>query len=189
MQYISRNLLELGGDLMDITLGKLTYEDAEKLFDFENENRAYFEKMVPSRGDDYYNLDTFLKRHKDLLDEQKQELAYFYLIKDRKGEILGRMNVVEIDRSQNLGHIGYRMGEAHTGQGIAHKALQILLKKLSKDGITKILAKTTTNNIASQKILEKNSFKKLEVNGEEVVMNGETLRFINYICTLNKRFQ
>ena len=166
---------------MDITVDKLRYEDAKVVFDFEKENRTYFEKMVPSRGDDYYNFDTFMIRHKKLLDEQNQDLSYFYLIRNTNDEILGRINLVDIDRSLNLGHLGYRVGQKHTGQGIAYKALHILIDNLSKDGFEKILAKTTNHNVASQKVLEKNGFKKLEVSDEEFVMNGKKLRFINYI--------
>ncbi|MGP4076593.1 GNAT family N-acetyltransferase [Halobacillus sp. K22] len=169
---------------MDITVDKLSYEDAKALFDFEKENRTYFEKMIPSRGDDYYNFDNFMIRHKKLLDEQNQNSSYFYLIRKTNGEILGRINLVDLDRSQNLGHLGYRVGEKHTGQGIASKALHIFLENLSKDGFEKVLAKTTKHNIASQKVLEKNGFKKLEVSDEEFVMNGEKLRFINYIWAI-----
>ncbi|GGF28817.1 N-acetyltransferase [Halobacillus andaensis] len=169
---------------MEITIDKLKYEDAGELFDFENENRTFFEKMVPGRGEDYYHFDTFMIQLEELLNEQKQGLSYFYLIRKRTGEILGRINLVDVDRSQNLVHIGYRVGEKHTGQGVAHKALQILLDNLSKDGFTKILAKTTNNNVASQKVLEKNGFTKLGVSNEEFVMNGETLRFVHYMWTI-----
>ena len=47
-------------------LVKLQEKHFEKLFKFELENRGYFEEMVPSRGDDYYNLETFIQRNKAL---------------------------------------------------------------------------------------------------------------------------
>ncbi|NLP52219.1 GNAT family N-acetyltransferase [Bacillus sp. RO1] len=169
---------------MDITVEKLRLEDAEAVIDFEKENRAYFEKMVPSRGDDYYYFDNFITRHHQLLNEQSQGLSYFYLIRKTNGEILGRINFVDIDKTQNSGHIGYRVGEKHTGHGIAYRALHTLMDKLSTDGFKKIFAKTTNNNIASQKVLEKNGFKKIEESAEEFVMNGEKLRFVNYIWAI-----
>ncbi|WP_281975353.1 GNAT family N-acetyltransferase [Halobacillus litoralis] len=165
---------------MEITIDKIKIDDAQDLFDFESENRAFFERMVPSRGEDYYNFETFMIRHERLLDEQIQDSSYFYLIRGRNGEILGRMNVVDIDRSQNLAHIGYRVGEKHIGQGVAHHALQTTLERLSKEGFTELFAKTTNHNIASQKVLEKNGFKKVEVSEEEFVMNEEIVWFINY---------
>ncbi|WP_306798788.1 hypothetical protein [Oceanobacillus saliphilus] len=48
---------------MNIAIKKLQ-EDLEKLFEFEIENRAYFEEMVPSREDDYYNFEIFFKKTK-----------------------------------------------------------------------------------------------------------------------------
>ena len=72
---------------MNITLKKLDLHDAQKLFTFELENRAFFEKMVPSRGDDYYQFDYFLKKHEDLLNEQKEGKSLFYLIIDLNGHI------------------------------------------------------------------------------------------------------
>ncbi|WLR46488.1 GNAT family N-acetyltransferase [Halobacillus litoralis] len=169
---------------MEIRVEELRLEDAEAVLNFEKENRTYFEKMVPSRGDNYYNFDHFMMRHKELLDEQRKKLSYFYLIRRTNGEILGRINLVDIDISQHSGHIGYRVGEKHTGQGVADRALHILMNHLSRGGFTKIFAKTTNNNMASQKVLEKNGFKKGEESDNEFVMNGEKLKFVNYIWAI-----
>lgn len=165
---------------MDITVDSLTYEDSKPLFDFEYNNRAYFEKMVPSRGNTYYQYDTFLKQQIAILHEQEQGIAYFYLIKDRRGSILGRMNLVNIDRIHHTGYIGYRMGEEHTGQGVAQKALLLFMNTIKHKGISLVYAKTTTNNIASQRILEKNDFSKVEHNDEGFEMNGEAVKFVHY---------
>lgn len=82
---------------MDIVIKKMQEEDFEKLYEFELENRAYFEEIVPSRGDDYYNFEIFKQRNKALLDEQHQGLSYFYLIKNKEDKVLGRMNLVDIE--------------------------------------------------------------------------------------------
>ncbi len=170
--------------IMDISLEVLRHTDAKKLYEFELENRDYFEKMVPSRGEDYYNWESFNTRHEDLLDELGKGLSYFYLIKNENGVIVGRMNVVDIDKSRNLGYLGYRVGEAYTGIGIANKALKLLLSIMKEEGIKQILAKTTTNNIASQKILEKNGLKHISTSDEEVKINGQSLKFVNYQWTI-----
>jgi [ribosomal protein S5]-alanine N-acetyltransferase len=168
---------------MNITIEKLQASDAEKLLEFEQKNRAFFEKMVPSRGDDYYILENFNKRHQDLLDEQAVGLSFFSLIKNQDGLILGRMNLVDIDMEQGLGHIGYRIGEEHTGKGITSKALALFLDMMNKRGIKKMEAKTTTINIASQKVLEKNGFKYVDTDDEAFMMNGQKQRFVNYVWT------
>lgn len=169
---------------MEIKLEKLQEADAVKLYEFELENRKYFETMVPSRGDDYYKKETFRVNHELLIDEQTKGISLFYLIKDKNDLILGRMNLVDIDQSLNLGHVGYRIGKAYTGKGIANKALKLLLSTLNKEEIKHVLAKTTTNNIASQKILENNGFKNVDSSNEEFEMNGQQLKFVYYEWTI-----
>ena len=169
---------------MNITIEKLRESDDEKLFAFELENRAYFEEMVPSRGDEYYNFENFKEKNKALLDEQSKGLSYFYLIKNEDGLILGRINLVDIDKNQGMGHVGYRVGESYIGKGIANKSVNLLLTTINKQGIKEVLAKTTTDNIASQRVLEKNGFKHISTSDEAFEMNGESLRFVYYKWTI-----
>ena len=169
---------------MDVFIEKLHVKDAEDLYKFELENRTFFEEMVPTRGDDYYNPEIFKKRHESLLEEQVQGGSYFYLIKDKDSSILGRINLVDIDKFQKIGHLGYRVGQAHTGKGIANKALKLLLETITDKEINQIKAKTTTNNIASQKVLEKNGFDRVATSGEEFEMNGQNLNFVYYTLTI-----
>jgi len=94
------------------------------------------------------------------------------------------MNIVDIDESQKIGNLGYRVGQAHTGKSIATKALKLLLETVNDKDIKQIKAKTTTNNIASQKVLEKNGFERIATDDEEFEMNGQMLKFVNYILTI-----
>ncbi|MCG1023599.1 GNAT family N-acetyltransferase [Sutcliffiella horikoshii] len=168
---------------MKIIIEALKKADAEKLYEFELANRDYFEQMVPSRGDDYYNLSTFQERHEALLAEHTKGQSYYFLIKDATGAILGRMNLVDIDHVKKLGHVGYRVGKDHTGKGIANKALRLLLQMMKNQGVNQIIAKTTTYNIASQKVLERNGFTHLSTSDEEFEMNGHIMKFVHYRWT------
>lgn len=150
------------------------------MYNFELENRRGFEEIVPTRGDDYYNPEFFKKRHEDLLKEQDQGDSYFYLIKDGNNSILGRINLVDIDKSHKVGHLGYRVGQTYTGKGIATQALKLLLETVIDKDIKQIKAKTTSNNIASQKVLEKNGFERIVRDNEEFEMNGQKVSFVYY---------
>lgn len=165
---------------MNVVIEKLKDADAESLYKFEQENRTYFEEMVPTRGDDYYHFENFKIRHASLLEEQAEGFSYFYLIKDLNGSILGRINLVGIEKDFTIGHLGYRVGKLYTGKGVAKKALELLLDVVRERGIQEVRAKTTTNNIASRKILEKNGFVHTETNHEEFEMNGQKLKFVSY---------
>lgn len=72
------------------------------------------------------------------------------------------------------------MGQIHTGKGIAKKALKLFLNTIVDLDIKEVEAKTTTNNIASQKVLEKNGFEHTETSDKEFEMNGQMLKFISY---------
>lgn len=74
------------------------------------------------------------------------------------------------------------MGQAHTGKGIANKALKLLIETVTGK-VKQIKAKTTTNNIASQRVLEKNGFERIE-SSEEFEMNGQMLKFVYYILKI-----
>ncbi|SDN60400.1 GNAT family N-acetyltransferase [Alkalicoccus daliensis] len=168
---------------MNILLEQLTERDAEKLFAFEGDNRSFFEKMVPGRGESYYQYDEFLLRHQALLLEQEKKEGYYYLVKNPQGTILGRMNIGDVDASHQSGFLGYRIGESFAGKGIAKKSLAILLQLMQKEPIQQIAAKTTTNNIASQKVLEKNGFEWISQDKEHFEMNGELCQFVHYQWT------
>ncbi|PIJ99297.1 GNAT family N-acetyltransferase [Lysinibacillus sphaericus] len=170
---------------MDLYIERLQVADAESLYKFELENRKFFEEMVPTRGEEYYNPEIFKKRHEALLEEQAQGGSYFYLIKNEDSSILGRINLVDIDRFHKIGHLGYRVGQEHTGKGIANQALQKLIETIADEDIKQIKAETTTNNIASQRVLEKNGFEKITTSSESFEMNGQKLNFIYYSLTIS----
>lgn len=168
---------------MTIFIERLQKEDADKLLEFERENRIFFEETVPTRGDEYYMLEIFNNQLVALLDEQLRGVSQFYLIKGQDHNILGRINLVDFDKSRTVCHLGYRIGENHTGKGIASKALALLLENLINPNIRLIKAKTTTNNIASQKVLEKNGFVRGDISDEPFEMNGQKVSFIDYMWT------
>nr|WP_245301549.1 GNAT family N-acetyltransferase [Virgibacillus natechei] len=101
---------------------------------------------------------------------------------------MGRVNIVDIDESRKIGHLGYRVGQVHTGKGVAKRALKLLMELVTDLDIKQIEAKTTTNNIASQKVLENNGFEYIESSDEEFEMDGQKLNFVYYLWT-NKRFR
>jgi len=87
---------------------------------------------------------------------------------------------VDIDETDKIGYLGYRVGQAHTDKGIANKALKLLVETVNDEGVKQIKAKTTTNNKASQRVLEKNGFEGIVNSREEFEMNGKMLKFVYY---------
>jgi ribosomal-protein-alanine N-acetyltransferase len=165
---------------MKIQLKACTAGDADELYAFECDNRRYFEQSIPSRGDDYYVPDIFRERHAALLEEQKHGSSVYFLIKNETGSILGRINLVDRNSIDKSAQLGYRIGQSHTGKGIAKEAVRLLIMHCQKFYIDKVEAKTTDGNFASQKILTHNGFRR--VNKEEVVvLHGHRMMLIHYI--------
>lgn len=102
----------------DLQLARLDY--AAALFAFERENRAYFAASIPDRGDAFFaEFDT---RHAQLLELQTAGTGYFHLLVAEGGEVVGRVNLVEVaDESAEL---GYRMAQKVAGQGLATAAVR-----------------------------------------------------------------
>ncbi|ACB60944.1 GCN5-related N-acetyltransferase [Exiguobacterium sibiricum 255-15] len=164
---------------MNIQLQACTAQDADELFAFERDNRRYFEQSIPSRGDDYYEPETFRERHASLLQEQLDGKSFFFLIKNETGSILGRINLVDRHPITKRAELGYRIGRLNTVKGIATQAVRLLMEYCPALDIQEIQAKTTDGNTASQIILSRNGFKR--VNEEETAeLNGQQVTLIQF---------
>jgi len=166
-----------------VSIHLISEQDEGELFEFEFKNKLYFEKYIPGRGDRYFILENFRSIFQGLLEEQQSGLSYFYVIKNEMKSIIGRINLVDIDKDKRSGNVGYRIGEVFVGKGIATKALELLLKEAVKLNILEIHAKTTHINIASQKVLEKMKFREVRIEKEAITINHEKLDFIHYMWT------
>lgn len=102
-------------------------------------------------------------------------------MKDGAGDIIGRVNLVDVD-DDGIGGIGYRMASSVAGRGLATLAMKLLIDEAKTlPNVRALEAKTTTNHIASQKVLERNGFTKLGVSKETYVnTSGEEWPFVLY---------
>jgi ribosomal-protein-alanine N-acetyltransferase len=140
----------------------LRLDHAPALLAFERENRAYFAASIPDRGDEYFAQ--FDARHRDRLAEQDAELCFFHLLVNRDGEVLGRINLVDV--ADGSAELGYRIAEKAAGQGLATTAVrQICSLAVAEYGLTTLRAATTLDNNGSRAVLARTGF----------VPTGETL--------------
>lgn len=153
-----------------------------KLFDFEVRNRTWFEKLVPSRSPDYFIYDKFKKIISGLISEQKNGEGLFYLILINH-RVVGRVNFTNIHK--HIADLGYRICESISARGITFVAIREAIDLVHQDfGIVRINAKTTDNNRASIKIMEKTGFEYIKTIDNAVTLNGKTLNFICYRLTI-----
>ncbi|GAE26422.1 hypothetical protein JCM9140_2479 [Halalkalibacter wakoensis JCM 9140] len=167
---------------MEIKLESLTIEHAKPLWQFERENRSFFETMVPSRGDDYYIYNKFIQFLQELLKEQERGEGQYYLIVNSQNTILGRINLFNVLENPSFSaEIGYRIGEPYLFKGIASRSIEMVMKHLNKKyKKMEVIAKTTSHNYGSQKILEKNGFRLTEIEKDGATLNLELYDFLYY---------
>ncbi|MFI6000306.1 GNAT family N-acetyltransferase [Streptomyces sp. NPDC051366] len=137
------------------TLERLRADHAPTLLEFERDNRAYFARTVPDRGDAYFT--EFADRHRALLAEQDTGLSRFHVLITRQGTLAGRVNLIDIE--DGSAELGYRIAEHAAGRGTATAAVaEIRRLARSTYGISRLTAVTTPDNPASLTVLRRNGF-------------------------------
>ncbi|MGH3716737.1 MAG: GNAT family N-acetyltransferase [Micromonosporaceae bacterium] len=133
----------------------LRQDHAPALLAFEQQNRTYFAASVPDRGNDYF--ENFAVRHKTLLAEQATGDCLFHVLVEDDGEIVGRVNLVDV--AHGAAELGYRIAEKATGQGLATNAVNEISELAATEyGLTTLRAATTKDNPASHTVLTRTGF-------------------------------
>ncbi|MFE4859999.1 GNAT family N-acetyltransferase [Streptomyces sp. NPDC056670] len=143
----------------------LRVDHGPALLEFERENRAYFAASIPDRGDDYFA--EFDARHAALLAEQAVGTCRFHLVVGDDGEILGRVNLLDLQAGS--AELGYRIAERAAGQGLATASVrQVCALASGAYGLTSLTARTTLDNTGSRAVLTRTGF----TPGAEIELSG-----------------
>ncbi|MEU2449818.1 GNAT family protein [Streptomyces sp. NPDC012765] len=133
----------------------LRFDHAPALLAFERENRAYFAASVPDRGDRYFA--DFDQRHAALMAEQDTGACFFHVLVDGAGEVLGRVNLVDV--ADGAAELGYRIAEKAAGRGLATAAVrEVRGLAVAQYGLTALRAVTTLDNPSSRAVLARTGF-------------------------------
>ncbi|MEW2623206.1 GNAT family protein [Streptomyces sp. NPDC048106] len=136
-------------------LQRLSLDHAPALLAFERENRAYFAASVPDRGDDYFAR--FGERLDALLAEQEAGICHFHVLAGPDGEILGRVNLMDV--ADGGADLGYRVAERAAGRGLATRAVRELCARAADAyGLTHLKAAARVDNLASRTVLSRTGF-------------------------------
>ncbi|WP_058765055.1 GNAT family N-acetyltransferase [Exiguobacterium chiriqhucha] len=162
-----------------VNVKALRLQDEALLYAFECANRIHFERSVPSRGDAYYEPESFHQALQQLLSEQADGDGCYYLMW-YDDTIVGRLNVHHTDA--DTGEVGYRVGAEHGGRGYATAALRQLLT-FELPGVKRLRAETTSDNVASQRVLVRAGFIR-DGEARQLEWAGRTLTFYTYVYPL-----
>ncbi|NUT37889.1 MAG: GNAT family N-acetyltransferase [Hamadaea sp.] len=133
----------------------LTAEHEAAILAFETRNRAYFAASVPDRGDEFFA--DYPARHAALLAMQAAGTDRFHVVLADDGAIAGRVNLMDIRDGD--AELGYRIGQDHTGRGVATAAVrEVCVLAGGAYGLRRLHAGTAKENHASQAVLRRNGF-------------------------------
>ncbi|MFK0286188.1 GNAT family N-acetyltransferase [Streptomyces sp. NPDC090499] len=150
----------------------LRADHAAALLAFESENRAYFAAAIPDRGDDYFAR--FDEVHRARLAEQETGTCYFHVLVDPAGEVLGRVNLVDV--ADGGADLGYRIAERATGRGLATWGVrEVCRRAVDTYGLTTLRAAADLRNAASRAVLARTGF---TVNGQTRLSRGPGLTYV-----------
>ena len=148
-----------GRGFVMISLELLSEENSLDVYSFEKENREYFERNLPPRPANYFDLEGFKEITRELLREQTNRDVYMHIIRDSQGIMVGRINLSVLGKDRKTAELGYRIGENVSNLGYASEAVKLVLEKaFTTYGFNRIIAGTATGNLGSQRVLFKNGF-------------------------------
>lgn len=159
---------------MNLSLELISRENASEIYAFEIENRVFFEKTLPGRGDDYYNIDHFNETIGLIMEDQQAGSLFMHVIRNEQGEMVGRINLFPLENEQQRTfELGYRIGEKHLMRGYGKAAVRMLLEKaFGEYGIEVLEAASSPGNIGSQIILLRNGFEFVRRLKDDIEVNG-----------------
>lgn len=136
-------------------LQALRSEHASEVLAFELANRAYFAGFISDRGDAFFQ--EFTTQFSELLAEKERRRDAYFVLVEEDGSVLGRFNLYGMDGG--AAELGYRVAERAAGKGLATAGVRALCRlAVSDHGLRKLRARTTHENVASQRVLLKAGF-------------------------------
>ncbi|VEP11582.1 Ribosomal-protein-serine acetyltransferase [Hyella patelloides LEGE 07179] len=161
----------------DIKLSLSIPQYAIELFELTDNNRTFLKQWLPWLDGIKEPLDTKKFLERQLLRFQRLEALHttiFY-----QNQIAGVLGYNQIDRANNIGHIGYWLGQEYNGKGIMTKSVRDLIEVgFNYYCIERIDIRCAVENSRSRAIPERLSFRK-----EGIIRQAEKLsdKYVDHV--------
>ncbi|MBV8665461.1 MAG: GNAT family N-acetyltransferase [Burkholderiaceae bacterium] len=166
----------------------LQAEDADRLLQFECENRAWFEQTILPRPESVYSPAGIVTHIEECLDGLARGTFHPCILveevegAENGGAIVGRANLKNIDAAASSTEIGYRIAERCTGKGLATAAVAHLMElAYGRWKLARILAYVTVENPASARVLERSGFDRIALIPNRSAMPHKLLDCYEYL--------
>lgn len=137
----------------------LLLDDTDNLLQFELENRDWFERSVTPRNARFYSPVAVQDHIRAYLLAKQQGRLHGCVVVNEQGKIIARANLRELNLKRGSAEVGYRIGEAYSGKGVASAATRHLIDLAYGEWqINQLGGFVSVENPASARVLEKNDF-------------------------------
>jgi ribosomal-protein-alanine N-acetyltransferase len=171
--------------MKQFVLVPLSEADAAPLFDFEMENRAFFEATINARPASFYSRDGVAMAIAAACSEAGEDRGYQFLLKEGVGgRILARANLSGVRRAHfQSAVLGYRVAESACGKGLASEAVRQLLGiAFGTLGLKRIEADVRIDNAASIRVLVRNGFVQFGHSRRSFEVGGKWYDRLHFEC-------
>lgn len=158
--------------------------DPAAVLRFESENRKYFRRWIPDRGDAYYDLEAVAASLHDARCWWDEGSDRLHVVIDPADEIVARANLGDV--AEGSASLGYRVAESQAGRGIATAAVTDLLTSAPRWDISRVCAVTSTINVGSARVLERCGFTLVQTRGDALELSGTTLDALDWEASLSE---
>lgn len=148
----------------------LTVDDAEELAALYVANRDFLAPFEPARDEDFFTAGAQRAR----LDRPAGVEWWRWAIVDG-GEIAGLISLSDVLRGAlQLANLGYWVDRGRNGKGLASQAVaEAVAFAFGEAGLHRVEAGTLPDNVASQRVLEKNGFERFGLARKLLLIEGE----------------
>ncbi|XVX19136.1 GNAT family N-acetyltransferase [Actinomycetota bacterium] len=155
-------------------LRPLELDDVDELTALIVASREHLTPFEPARHESWFTVAGQRAVVRAALEEQEAGRMLARVSVDDDGAITGRFNLNSIVRgAAQTGHLGYWVGATHIGRGIATRAVGEMCAEAFGDlGLHSVQAGTLVDNLASQKVLERNGFERIGLAPRHISING-----------------
>jgi ribosomal-protein-alanine N-acetyltransferase len=149
----------------------LVAADAAELAALYRTNRVFLAPFEPARPDDFYTAKGQRRRLEEAAGANE---GWRFAILDGD-EIAGRINLTDVIRGPlQVANVGYFIDQRRNGRGLASAAVADVVEfGFGEAGLHRIEAGTLPDNLASQRVLEKNGFVRFGLARKLLLLGGE----------------
>ena len=143
----------------DVRVRLVSEDDAAVITELLRAGREYHAAWDPARDDDFFTEAHQREVLRGLLAQHARGTHVPYAITEG-GQVVGRITVNDVVRGAfESAHLGYWVGEAHVGRGVATAAVVAVAALAFGDlGLHRLQADTLVHNAASRRVLARTGF-------------------------------